>query len=133
MEESWVSLGEIIPIEVLGPTLKSLKLCNFFLNCEALYSGLTSCTTLTSIWLECNELDEEFPWRSFMFRIKERLIQNTMSHPTWTLNNPEIVLRSRLEMHDRLDYSAEVQAFLFKNEECPFDDGWRSKVNVGMS
>jgi hypothetical protein len=133
MEQGWVKLDEIIPLDMLAPTLQSLKLCNFFMNGEALYSGLASLLSLTNMWFESIELHQSFTWRPFLFRIKNQLVQDTTCSSTWSRRKPEMIVRRRGGSNcERLDSSAEVKAFLYGNGICPFTEAHPSVSNVGM-
>jgi hypothetical protein len=102
-----VNLDEIIPLDVLAPTLQPLCACKFFFDDEASYSGLASLEALNTIWLDSIDLSDAFTRRPFFFRIKEKLIEDTTSAPTWSSRNPETIFRRRASyIHHRLDSSA---------------------------
>jgi hypothetical protein len=126
LEEAWVDVDEILPIHMLKPKLESLKLYNFFLHGESLFSALTNLTSLSTIHLDCVDLSEHLTWRELWFRVKDNFVG------TWEPGQPAVIFR-REASFDRLDSSAELAAFLYGEGECPFTEEHPQVTNIGWT
>jgi hypothetical protein len=63
----------------------------------------------------------------------EKLIEDTTSAPTWSSGNPEMIVRKRTSyIYHRLDSSAELNAPLYQDEQCPFTEEVPCVASVGM-
>ncbi len=124
VEQGWIGLDEIIPLDILAPSLQYLKLCHFLIKGESLYAGLLALTALTTISLDSIALSDDFPWRSFFLRTKEQSIQAKASSPIWNPDRPDVIFKARSSyfLDERRDSSAEIKAFLYGNGDCPFTE-----------
>ncbi|KAJ8118738.1 hypothetical protein OPT61_g339 [Boeremia exigua] len=130
--QNLVNIEEIIPLDTLAPTLQYLKLQHFHFRGESLYSGLIFLPALKTIVLDSIDLSDEFTWQAFFFRVKRELVQDTTSSPSWSPGMPELIVKNRIDkLNNRLDSSAEVQAFLFEDGDCPFAEETPQAAGVG--
>jgi hypothetical protein len=83
-----VNLDEIIPLDVLAPTLQPLCACKFFFDDEASYSGLASLEALNTIWLDSIDLSDAFTRRPFFFSHQGKAHRRHNIGPNLELKEP---------------------------------------------
>ncbi|KAF2995070.1 hypothetical protein E8E13_002544 [Curvularia kusanoi] len=124
VQETWLDIDDILPIDALKLNLRSLELRNFLLYGRSLYSALAALASLSTIQLDCVALSGDFTWRDFWFQAKSDLV--------WKPDRPTIVFRRKASSPDlRLDSTAELIAFLYGEAECPFTEQVPEVANVG--
>ena len=123
----WIHIDELIPLEFFQTRLESLHLRNFFLHGKSLLVALEQLKSLSAVHLDSLTLTEEFTWREFWHQAKNELTTR------WRPDQPTVTFMYQLfSPHARLDISAELAAFLYGDEECPFAENLPMHATVGM-